>query len=104
MRRTRSADDPVKRDAEAEGAGRNPAEYAIGAQGRPWVKGSSDPQGEDLLARVVEPENMKRAWKQVKRNKGAAGIDGRDLEETMAFLRIHWPEIRQQLLEETYTP
>ena len=89
MRTDRSAEDPAKRGAEAEGAGQDPAEYATGARVRPWNKERSDPQGEELLERVVDPENMKRAWKQVKRNKGAAGVDGRDIEETKVFLRDH---------------
>ena len=68
------------------------------------MKDPSDPQTEELLEKVVDSENMRRAWKQVKRNKGAAGVDGRNIEETKAFLREHWPEIRKQLLEETYKP
>jgi RNA-directed DNA polymerase len=37
-------------------------------------------------------------------NKGAAGVDGRDIEETKGFLHEHWSEIRRRLLNETYTP
>ncbi len=76
----------------------------MSAEGCPWVKETSDPQEEALLEKVVASENMRRAWKQVKRNKGAAGVDGRDIEETEGFLREHWPELRKRLLEETYTP
>ena len=47
---------------------------------------------------------MKAAWKQVERNKGAAGVDGRTIAETKEFLREHWPELRKQLLDETYKP
>ena len=47
---------------------------------------------------------MKAAWKQVARNKGAAGVDGRDIAETKAFLHEHWQELRKQLLDETYKP
>lgn len=42
--------------------------------------------GEDLMGRVVDRANMRRAWKPVKANKGAPGIDGRTLEE---FRRTH---------------
>lgn len=104
MRTGRTADDPAKRDALTEGTGRNPVEYVKGAAPRPWVEGHSDPQESSLLERVVEPENMRRAWKQVSQNKGAAGIDGRDIGETLAFLRKNWAEIRRQLLEGTYKP
>ncbi|MCP4364412.1 MAG: group II intron reverse transcriptase/maturase [Planctomycetes bacterium] len=53
---------------------------------------------------VVDPDNMRAAWKQVKRNKGAAGVDGRNIEDTMAFLRDNWPTIRLSLLDESYRP
>ena len=76
----------------------------MSAEECPRVKETSDPQEEVLLEKVVASENMRRAWKQVKRNKGAAGVDGRDIEETEVFLRQHWPELRKRLLEETYTP
>lgn len=92
------------RDILAKGAGRTPAEYAGGAEARPWTGGRSNPHGDSLLEKVVETENMRRAWEQVRRNKGSAGVDGRDIEETLAFLRTNWTDIRQQLLEGTYTP
>lgn len=76
----------------------------MSVQRRPWMTDSSDPQEEALLEKVVASENLHRAWRQVKRNKGAAGVDGRDIAETETFLREHWPTIRKQLLEETYQP
>jgi len=41
---------------------------------------------------------------QVKRNKGAAGIDGMSVDGLAAHLKEHWPAIRAQLLEGTYKP
>ena len=64
----------------------------------------SDPPHERLLEQVVERDNLKAAWKQVARNKGAAGADGRDIAETLAFLRGHWSELRRQILDGTYRP
>lgn len=75
-----------------------------GAVVGPWVPDPSDPPTEDLLERVLQSENMKLAWQQVKRNQGAAGVDSRDIEETQAFLRTAWPSIRQALLDESYRP
>ena len=72
----------------------------MSVQGRPWRTDASDPQAEALLEKVVAFDNLHRAWEQVKRNKGAAGVDGRDIAETQMFLREHWPAIRKQLLEE----
>jgi RNA-directed DNA polymerase len=49
-------------------------------------------------------ENMQRAWKRVKANKGAAGVDGLDIARTGQYLKRAWPTIRQQLMEGTYRP
>src|SRR5215813_8269982 len=53
---------------------------------------------------VVERENLKTALAQVKRNKGAGGIDGMPVDDLPAYLKEHWPTIRVQLLEGTYKP
>ena len=37
--------------------------------------------------------NLQEATDAVKRNKGAAGIDGRSIAETPAHLDVHWPAI-----------
>jgi RNA-directed DNA polymerase len=57
-----------------------------------------------LLNRVLERNNLVRALKQVRRNKGAPGIDGMSVDELPDFLRIHWPRIRQQLIDGRYRP
>src|SRR5262249_56255589 len=64
---------------------------------RPAVAGPS-------MEAIVEGENLKQALAQVKRNKGAAGIDGMSVDELPAYLKKHWPMIRAQLLEGTYKP
>src|SRR5262245_52412045 len=53
---------------------------------------------------VVERENLKKALAQVKRNKGASGIDGMTVNDLAPYLKEHWPTIRAQLLEGTYKP
>ncbi len=47
---------------------------------------------------------MQRAWKRVKANKGAAGVDGLDIARTGQHLKHAWPTIKQQLMEGTYRP
>src|SRR5216683_3340937 len=64
---------------------------------RPVVAGPS-------MEAVVERENLKEALAQVKRNKGAAGIDGMSVDALPAHLKEHWPTIRAQLLDGTYQP
>jgi RNA-directed DNA polymerase len=59
---------------------------------------------EHLLERILSSETMQRAWKRVKENKGAAGVDGMSIDEMPEYLCEHWQEIRESLLEETYQP
>jgi RNA-directed DNA polymerase len=59
---------------------------------------------DDLLERVLTPENLRKAWRQVKANHGAAGVDGMTIEDFPAFAREHWPSIRQAIRDETYQP
>jgi RNA-directed DNA polymerase len=56
------------------------------------------------MVRVLSRDNLNRALKQVRRNKGAPGIDGMTVDELPDYLRQHWPEIRQQLLQQSYRP
>jgi RNA-directed DNA polymerase len=53
---------------------------------------------------VLERENLKQALAQVKRNKGAAGVDGMTVGDLPAYLKEHWLAIRAQLLDGTYKP
>ena len=60
--------------------------------------------GSGLLGAALTRENLKLAWKQVKGNKGAAGVDGLGTLQTAQMIRSKWPEIRSQLLQGTYRP
>ncbi len=57
-----------------------------------------------LLRAALRRENLLQAFKRVRANKGAAGVDGRDIDETSRYLAVAWPEIREQLLAGTYRP
>jgi RNA-directed DNA polymerase len=56
------------------------------------------------MEEIVERDNLKKALAQVKRNKGAPGIDGMSVDELVSYLKKHWPAIRVALLEGTYKP
>src|SRR5271154_3108804 len=60
--------------------------------------------GGPSMEAIVERDNLKKALARVKRNKGAAGIDGMTVEGLAAYLKEHRPTIRAQLLEGTYEP
>src|SRR5688572_19321324 len=53
---------------------------------------------------IVERDNLRKALAQVRRNKGAPGIDAMSVDDLAAYLKDHWPTIRAQLLEGTYRP
>ena len=57
-----------------------------------------------LLASALMRQNLQLAWKRVKANKGAAGVDGLDIEQTQLMLRTKWPDICQALLQGRYRP
>ena len=59
---------------------------------------------ERLMEEVCERSNLEKAWKRVRDNQGSPGVDGLTIEATAAYLRAHWPTIREQLLQGTYTP
>jgi RNA-directed DNA polymerase len=49
-------------------------------------------------------ENLQQAWKRVRANKGVAGVDGLDIEQTAMQLRTTWPAIHAELLSGMYRP
>ena len=59
---------------------------------------------DDLLEQVLAVDNLNAAWKAVKANRGAAGIDGIGIDETAAHVRRHWNSIKAKLLAGTYKP
>ena len=60
--------------------------------------------GSGLLEAALTRENLRRAWKRVKANKGAAGVDGLDIDQTARHLVTTWLATRDQLLRGTYRP
>src|ERR1700731_1816454 len=65
---------------------------------------TESPAAEQLMEEVCERENLVRAWKRVRRNKGSPGVDGMTIDDAKDYLREHWPGIRSQLLAGTYQP
>src|SRR5438094_8244727 len=57
-----------------------------------------------LMEEICERENLKEALRQVKGNKGSAGVDGITVNQLTDYLKQHWPVIREQLLSGTYEP
>ena len=65
---------------------------------------STDEQREGLLEQILSRDNLNRAYKQVKKNKGAGGIDGMQVDELLPFLKENQKELVQSLLDGKYRP
>jgi RNA-directed DNA polymerase len=61
-------------------------------------------EGTDLLERVLEAGNLRRARHQVRRHQGAPGLEGRTVDDLGADLKAHGPRIRAAWLEGTSAP
>ena len=59
---------------------------------------------EELMEKILEKDNLNKAYLQVYRNKGSQGIDGMTVQELKSYLRNNGESIRKDLMEETYTP
>ena len=65
---------------------------------------NTNEQTEGLLEQILAGENLNLAYKQVKRNKGAGGIDGMQVDELLPFLRENRKELLQSLRDGKYRP
>jgi len=48
--------------------------------------------------------NMQRAWQQVRRNKGSAGVDGMTVEAAAPWIREHWQSVKADVISGRYVP
>jgi RNA-directed DNA polymerase len=64
----------------------------------------TEPMVVDLMDQVVNRENLIRALKRVRANKGSPGIDGMTVDDLTGYLREHWQTIRERLLRGDYSP
>lgn len=58
----------------------------------------------DLLGKILDKDNLNRAFKRVKANKGAPGVDGMTIDETLIYLREHNHELVDRIRAGHYTP
>jgi RNA-directed DNA polymerase len=85
-------------------SGRNPQGPVVCASSLTAKRDNSSQKIHNLMEAVVERENMFKALRQVRANKGSAGVDRIPVEALEANLRQHWPRIREELLEGRYKP
>lgn len=91
-------------ESHREGSRRNRREDRGGASNVTAREGHSRPENEWLMEAVVERENMKRAYRRVVGNRGAAGVDEMTVEQLKPYLKEHWARIKEELLRDRYQP
>lgn len=57
-----------------------------------------------LFEAILDRDNLNRAYKQVRKNHGAPGIDGMTVEEVLPWIKEHREELLQSLRDESYEP
>lgn len=57
-----------------------------------------------LLEEILSRENMQLAYKRVKANKGAGGVDGITIEEVDKYLKENWEDIQEKIRRRKYKP
>ena len=75
----------------------------VGAQSVGSREGKEQ-DGADLLERILNRENLNRAYKRVRANKGAPGIDGMTVEDALPWLREHREELLDMIRQGKYKP
>ena len=68
------------------------------------LKSEPPTSNSQLMERILERENLVRALKRVRKNKGAPGVDGMTVDQLTGYLRRHWPKIKEDLTQGHYRP
>ena len=93
---------PTQVGREAQGRGETVPDAASDETCGP--RHATQDTGSALVQAALTKENLQRALKRVRANKGAAGVDGLDINQTVEHLTSAWPAIKEQLLAGTYRP
>lgn len=58
----------------------------------------------DILGKILDKDNLNRAYKRVKANKGAPGVDGMTIEAVLPWLKENHKELTERIRKGKYTP
>ena len=61
-------------------------------------------QTDNLLEKILRRDNMNKAYKKVKANKGAGGVDGMSVDELLSYLKENQKQLLQQIKDGKYKP
>jgi group II intron reverse transcriptase/maturase len=64
----------------------------------------TDGKADRLLEEILNKQNLYEAYKKVKANRGAGGVDGMQVDELLPYLQAHVDDIIRQLRDGKYKP
>lgn len=97
----------IRREPASPAVGRGEALKAAGGGPEPSraTRPTESPGStQRLMEEVCERNNLRKALRRVQDNRGSPGIDGMTVKELPGYLKGHWPDLREQLLEGAYQP
>ena len=65
---------------------------------------NADESEKGLLEKIVSRDNLNKAFRKVKANKGSHGTDGMKVDELLQYLKEHGAALRQSILDGKYRP
>ena len=68
------------------------------------IQKAEERDGADLLEKVLDRDNLNRAYRRVKANKGASGVDGMTVDEALPWLKEHREELLASIRNGKYKP
>lgn len=76
-------------------------EERVDSPALPTDEGNTNPS---LMEKILHPDNLEIAWKKVKSNKGAPGVDGVTIKEFPSWRDRHWSSIAEKIRIGKYKP
>jgi retron-type reverse transcriptase len=67
-------------------------------------KGERETSMSQLMEEILSRENMTLAYKKVRANKGASGVDGISVDEVHEYLKENWASIKERIQKRKYRP
>ena len=64
----------------------------------------TDFQTDNLMEKILQRDNLNKAYKKVKSNKGAGGVDGMSVDELLGYLKDNQKRLVQKIRDGKYKP
>lgn len=91
-------------EVDLQGSSRKQRASQSSGANSPGIEAPTEPRKPDLIETMLERGNLLRALQAVERNRGAAGVDGREVSQLRRHLLENWDRIKEQILGGRYEP